>query len=136
MHISPHRRSAPAQARLGRFGCLARCSGMAAVFALAACQGPVVPGLQDEARAEQLRPSNAVLAEKYERSCMVCHTRVAAKAPLTGFASDWRARLQQGMDVLVQHAEQGVGSMPPRGQCADCTAQELRALVGFMAQEH
>ena len=144
MHISPYRLSTPAQAiralarrgRLGRSGFFARCTSVAAVFALAACQEPVVPGPQDEARAEQLRPSSALLAEKYERSCMVCHTRVAAKAPLTGFAPDWQTRLKQGMDVLVQHAEQGVGSMPPRGQCADCTAQELRALVGFMAQEH
>ncbi|MGP1629602.1 MAG: c-type cytochrome, partial [Giesbergeria sp.] len=60
----------------------------------------------------------------------------AANAPLTGFAPAWQARKKQGMDTLVQHAELGLGSMPPRGQCADCSAQELRALVAFMANEH
>lgn len=113
-----------------------RCASVAAVFFLIACNGPAVPALQDEARAEQLRPSSTVLAEKYERSCMVCHTRIAANAPLTGYAPAWDVRLKQGMDTLVRHAEQGLGSMPPRGQCADCTLDELRALVSFMAGSH
>ena len=65
-----------------------------------------------------------------------CHTRIAANAPLTGYAPAWDARLKQGMDTLVRHAEQGLGSMPPRGQCADCTLDELRALVSFMAGSH
>jgi cytochrome c5 len=108
---------------------------LVAAGVLTACQQPVVPGPQDEARAEQLRPKTAALAEKYERSCMVCHTRVAANAPLTGYAPAWKARLEQGMDTLVQHAEQGLGGMPPGGQCADCTAEELRALVAFMAYD-
>ncbi len=109
---------------------------LVATGALTACQRPVVPGAQDEARAEQLRPNTAALAEKYERSCMVCHTRVAANAPLTGFAPAWKARLEQGMDTLVKHAEHGLGGMPPGGQCADCTAEDLRALVAFMAHDH
>lgn len=129
------RLSAPSQ-EFSVLASFARCTSLAAVAALVACSGPVVPGPQDEARAEQLRPSDAVLAEKYERSCMVCHTRIAANAPLIGFPPHWEVRIKQGMDVLAKHAEQGLGSMPPRGQCADCTAQELRSLVAFMANEH
>lgn len=113
-----------------------RTAFLLAACALTACQQPPAPGPQDEARAEQLRPHDPVLAEKYERSCMVCHTHIAANAPLTGFTPAWQARLKQGMDVLVQHAEQGLGSMPAGGQCADCTAGELRALVSFMADAH
>lgn len=135
MTTTPFRLLAPSQ-EIGALARLARCTSLAAVFALVACHGPAAPSPQDEARAEQLRPSDAVLAEKYERSCMVCHTRIAANAPLTGFAPHWQTRLKQGMDALVQHAEQGLGSMPPGGQCADCTPQELRALVAFMAKEH
>lgn len=107
----------------------------AALFlALTGCGGPATPGPADEARAARLRPRDAVLAEKYERSCMVCHTQAAAQAPLTGFAPAWQPRLKQGMDTLVRHAEQGLGSMPARGLCADCTANDLRALIQFMAQ--
>ena len=110
--------------------------GLAVAFALAlaGCGGPAAPGPADEARAAQLRPHDAALAEKYERSCMVCHTQAAAQAPLTGFAPAWQPRLKQGMDTLVRHAEQGLGGMPARGLCADCTASDLRALIQFMAQ--
>ncbi len=118
------------------FAHFARRASLVMVFSLAACTGSSAPGPQDEARAEQLRPQDPVLAEKYERSCMACHTRIAAHAPLTGFVPAWQERLKQGMDAVVQHAEQGLGSMPPGGQCADCTPEELRALVHFMANEH
>lgn len=112
--------------------CLHALAG-ALALTLAGCGGPSIPGPAQEARAAQLRPHDAALAEKYERSCMVCHAQVAAQAPLTGFAPAWQPRLKQGMDTLVRHAEQGLGGMPPRGQCADCTADELRALIQFMA---
>lgn len=111
-----------------------RCALALLTLALAACSAPEPPGPADEARATQMRPHNAALAEKYERSCMVCHTQAAAKAPLTGFAPAWQPRLKQGMDTLVRHAEQGLGGMPARGLCADCTADDLRALIRFMAQ--
>ncbi len=110
-----------------------RCALAVLALALAACGAPETPGPADEARAAQMRPHDAALAEKYARSCMVCHAQVAAQAPLAGFAPAWRPRLKQGMDTLVRHAEQGLGGMPPRGQCADCTADELRALIQFMA---
>ena len=112
------------------------CGAWAVCLALAACGRDAVPapGAADEARAARLRPHDAALAEKYDRSCMVCHAQAAAQAPLTGFAPAWRPRLKQGMDTLVRHAEQGLGGMPPRGQCADCTADELRALIEFMAR--
>ncbi len=110
-----------------------RCALALLALALAACGAPETPGAAEEARAAQMRPHDAALAEKYERSCMVCHAQVAAQAPLAGFAPAWRPRLKQGMDTLVRHAEQGLGGMPPRGQCADCTADELRALIQFMA---
>lgn len=119
------------------FSAFPACRGaLAAALALAltGCGGPATPGPADEARAAQLRPRDAVLAEKYERSCMVCHTQAAAQAPLTGFAPAWQPRLMQGMDTLVRHAEQGLGSMPARGLCADCTANDLRTLIQFMAQ--
>ncbi|MDO5693614.1 MAG: c-type cytochrome [Pseudomonadota bacterium] len=110
---------------------------LAAALVLTACSPspPPAPTAADQARAEQLRPANAQLSEKYERSCMVCHTQLAANAPLTGFGPAWQPVLKQGMDTLLLHAEQGIRSMPPRGQCADCSAEELRSLIEFMAQD-
>ena len=61
-----------------------RCAFALLALALAACGAPETPGAADEARAAQMRPHDAALAEKYERSCMVSHAQIAAQAPLTG----------------------------------------------------
>lgn len=104
------------------------------VGALSACSAQPQPAAEDVARAVQLRPAAPALAEKYERSCMVCHSQVGAQAPLTGFAPDWQPRLRQGMGRLLQHAQQGLNAMPAGGQCADCSPEELRALIEFMVK--
>jgi len=109
--------------------------GAALCALLAGCNGQPAATAADEARAARLRPSNTALAQQYERSCMVCHTQLAAQAPLAGFAPHWQPRLRQGMDTLVQHARDGMGAMPAGGQCADCTPADLRALIAFMAQD-
>ena len=75
-----------------------------------------------------------MLAEKYQRSCMVCHTQLAAQAPLTGHTASWQPRLAQGMEAMLVSARQGKGGMPAGGQCADCSDAQLRALITFMAQ--
>lgn len=101
---------------------------------LAACTDPGGrPTAQELARAQQMRPADPALASRYERSCMLCHTQAESGAPLTGAASAWAPRLRQGMDTLLAHTEAGFNAMPPRGQCADCSAQDLRALITFMA---
>jgi len=80
-----------------------------------------------------MRPSDPALAASYERSCMLCHTQAESGAPLAGAASAWAPRLQKGMDTLLVHTENGFNAMPARGQCADCSPQDLRALIAFMA---
>lgn len=97
----------------------------------AAKQEPATADLQ---WAETSRPVNARLAERYERSCMVCHARNGSGAPLAGFAPHWRQRLEKGIDQLVQHASDGFNAMPAMGQCNDCSADDLRALTLFMAR--
>ena len=71
---------------------------------------------------------------KYMASCFACHSTGAAGAPKVGadFASDWNARLEKGMDTVVQNAINGVNTMPPKGLCFDCTDDELRAIVQYM----
>jgi cytochrome c5 len=64
---------------------------------------------------------------------MTCHAVPGSGAPLTGFTEHWKPRMKQGMDTLVHHAIDGYQAMPARGLCADCTEQDMRALIGFMA---
>jgi cytochrome c5 len=102
---------------------------------LSACsadkQEPAAPDLH---WAETARPSDARLAERYERSCLVCHARKGSGAPLAGFAPHWKPRLDKGLDQLVRHASDGFNAMPAMGQCNDCSVEELRALTLFMAR--
>ena len=102
---------------------------------LSACGNdkPAEPTEQDVARAETLRPSDATLAERYERACLTCHATRSA-APLSGFAPAWQPRLAQGLDVLVTHARDGFKGMPAKGLCSDCSDADLRGLIVFMSQ--
>jgi cytochrome c5 len=109
--------------------------GMLVILALlCACspskQEPDTAAVQ---RAQAARPHDPQLAERYERSCMACHTVRSSGAPLTGFAPHWNARLSQGMDKLLMHAANGFNAMPARGQCNDCSMDDLRALTHFMS---
>lgn len=91
------------------------------------------PAAADLQRAQAARPSDPQLAERYERSCMACHAVPASGAPLTGFAPQWERRVAQGMDQMLKHAVDGLNAMPARGQCNDCSPDDLRALTQFMA---
>ena len=74
--------------------------------------------------------------EIYKKSCFACHTTGAAGAPKLGDAGAWAARIDQGMDVLVQHAWEGytgkTGIMPAKGNCFDCSEEEMEAVVKYL----
>jgi cytochrome c5 len=113
--------------------CILPCALLCAAL-LAACQPKLPePGASDISRADSLRPGNTQLSERYERSCHTCHGRPGTGAPLTGFAPAWQAPLKKGLDQLQQHAMQGFNAMPAKGLCNDCSEQDIRALIQFMA---
>ncbi|MCW8194845.1 cytochrome c5 family protein [Proteobacteria bacterium 005FR1] len=78
-------------------------------------------------------PADPQLAELYRYSCKACHAVPASSAPLTGDMEAWKPRMAKGVDVLVQHAIEGFGGMPPLGFCMECSRAELAALIIFMA---
>lgn len=75
-------------------------------------------------------------ARTYTQSCGACHNSGAAGAPRMGNAADWSARLEKGMDVLVEHTINGFNNvMPPKGMCFTCSDDDLRALVQYILDE-
>lgn len=108
--------------------------GMAVILlGLCACSASrQEPATADLQRAQTARPHDPQLAARYERSCMACHAARGSGAPLTGFAPHWNGRLARGMDQLLKHAAEGFNAMPARGQCNDCSLDDLRALTQFM----
>ncbi len=109
--------------------------GVMMLAGLCACSGvKQEPAAVDLQLADTARPNDAQLAERYERSCMVCHGRNGSGAPLTGFVPHWKPRLDKGIDQLVRHASDGFNAMPAMGQCNDCSVDDLRALTLFMSR--
>ncbi|GAB5452948.1 MAG: hypothetical protein Hals2KO_32760 [Halioglobus sp.] len=70
---------------------------------------------------------------KYQTSCFACHSTGAAGAPKTGDAETWKPRMEKGMDAMVESVKKGLNGMPPTGLCMDCTDDEYKALIEYMA---
>lgn len=104
----------------------------AVILALAACGG-VPPAPLTEAQSAALRPTDARLAQLYEGSCKACHTVKASLAPLAGDRTVWDPRWGQGEPVLLAATIQGKGGMPAGGQCFECTPDDFKGLIRFMA---
>ena len=49
---------------------------------------------------------------------------------------DWSYRLDYGVEELYLNTVEGMGEMPPRGACADCSDEEIEAIVDFMLQQN
>ena len=54
-------------------------------------------------------------------------------APLAGDRTRWDPRWDQGEDALLAATIQGKGGMPAGGQCFECTPDDYKALIRFMA---
>ena len=70
--------------------------------------------------------------EVYKSKCFVCHASGIANAPKLGDAAAWAPRAAKGADALLATAKSGIGAMPPKGTCMDCTDAELTATIDHM----
>lgn len=103
----------------------------ALLLALAACQPPAKPLTPEQSAA--LTPADARLAKLYAGSCKTCHTVKDSGAPLAGDRTLWDPRWAKGEEVLLTEAQVGFNNMPANGQCFECTPDDLKALIRFMA---
>ncbi|MEY2908553.1 MAG: hypothetical protein RLZZ602_1076 [Pseudomonadota bacterium] len=71
--------------------------------------------------------------DKYNKSCVMCHATGAAGAPKAHDAAAWEPRMAKGMDALVASVKNGLNAMPPTGLCADCSDEEYKELITYMA---
>lgn len=73
----------------------------------------------------------------FQTFCFACHGTGVNNAPMLGNAEHWAPRIEQGMDILYQHAIEGYkeGLMPPKGLCMDCSNEEIQATVDYMVAE-
>ena len=68
-------------------------------------------------------------SDVYTKSCFGCHGTGAGGAPKLGDAAAWATRAEKGMDGLLATAISGIGGMPPKGLCMDCSDEELKGAI-------
>lgn len=73
------------------------------------------------------------VAGTYQMRCFACHGTGAAGAPVLGDEDAWGERMAKGMETVMANAINGIGAMPARGLCMDCTDEHIEALVTYMA---
>jgi len=82
--------------------------------------------------------SGAVLAngeQVYQKSCQACHATGVAGAPKLGDKGAWAPRIATGLDALVASSINGKGIMPPKGGCAGCSDDDIKAAVEYMVSQ-
>jgi cytochrome c5 len=96
--------------------------------------------VSDEASVSSSEESAVVDgASVYNTSCAACHGSGVAGAPIVGEVDDWEDRIEQGFEVLVEHAIQGfqgsVGVMPAKGGNPSLSDESVTAAVQYMVDQ-
>lgn len=68
----------------------------------------------------------------YKGSCSACHGAGVMGAPKFGDAAAWGERMNKGIDTLTANAISGINAMPPRGTCASCSDDDIRATIEYI----
>lgn len=112
------------------------CSAAPAAAAPAAAPAPApvvaAPAAAAPAPAAEPAADNFDVAGAYQLRCFACHGTGAAGAPVIGNAEAWGERMAKGMDAVMANAINGIGAMPARGLCMDCTDDQIAALINYM----
>jgi alcohol dehydrogenase (cytochrome c) len=69
----------------------------------------------------------------YQEFCSTCHDSGWQGAPRRRIDADWERRRVAGVETLLGNTQRGLGAMPAKGTCGDCTDDELRRLVEWLA---
>ena len=71
----------------------------------------------------------------YLEFCSSCHAvsaRIDTHAPRLGSKEDWQQMGKLPMDTLLLITQQGVGAMPARGGCFECSDGQLRETIQYI----
>ena len=104
-------------ARLEPFGSVCRAGEDCATAAVVAASGPL--------SGQQV----------YDQFCFACHMSGVGGAPLFGDVAAWEPRIAKGMDVLMASTINGIGTMPAKGTCMNCSDEELGDAVTYMIEQ-
>ena len=113
-----------------------RAVGALGVILLIGCGDPAGKGVDTPSISSvsaTIAESSAATVSLYYQSCISCHASGAAGAPRVHDLQAWQPRLAKGMTVLLENSKNGIGAMPPKGMCSNCSDADLIALIEFMS---
>jgi cytochrome c5 len=80
---------------------------------------------------EEVRSGKDIVAV----SCNTCHGTGILGAPKIG-TPDWAARVdEKGVDTLLTNALNGINAMPAKGNCVDCSDDEIKSAIDYMIEQ-
>nr|WP_242521789.1 c(7)-type cytochrome triheme domain-containing protein [Motiliproteus sp. SC1-56] len=68
----------------------------------------------------------------YDKACFACHKSGVMGAPKVGSKDDWSPRAAQGRETLLDHALNGLNSMPARGGNPSLSDDDITNAVAYM----
>ncbi|HSW69234.1 MAG TPA: c-type cytochrome [Gammaproteobacteria bacterium] len=84
---------------------------------------------------KQLKGDSRAGEKIFKQFCVSCHGNppiIDIKAPRIGDTKAWRPRQQMGMSMLMKITIMGVGAMPARGGCFECSDEQLRETIRYI----
>ncbi|GAB1419053.1 hypothetical protein MASR2M12_18180 [Bacteroidales bacterium] len=107
-------------------------SGILFTLILTACGGG---GSEKKELVANIENGKAV----YNKACVACHWKGVAGAAALDDKPRWEEMADKGKDVLLTHAIQGFtgkyGVMPEKGNCLDCSEQDLFDAISYMMNQ-
>jgi len=64
--------------------------------------------------------------------CIKCHGQPDSGAPQLGSVNDWEERLKRPLPLLINHAVNGHGEMPPKGGLEELSQHDVSAAVAYV----
>lgn len=74
----------------------------------------------------------------FKEFCAACHSKqpfIDVHAPKIGDKKVWVSRRKMGMPTLLKITINGVGAMPARGGCFECSDEQLRQTIKYMLSQ-
>jgi cytochrome c5 len=71
----------------------------------------------------------------FKQFCTSCHGNppiIDINAPRIGDKKIWQIRRQMGMPALMKITTMGLGAMPARGGCFECSDEQLRVTIQYI----
>ena len=87
---------------------------------------------RDPEREDLDRPMERNGVTVYRQLCSTCHSSGQDMILQLNDPKAWEPRLAQGIEMLYRNTIDGIGDMPAKGLCDNCSDAEIRAAVDFM----